>query len=748
MIYVDRSRVPVPALYESAEYGEMQRTIEEQLGAYGKTKRQSRLKFNFSSLRRLVTEDLFALFESKCAYCEQPLKQTKFAVDHFRPTSLYPWLAYEWNNLYLSCVTCHTNKGSVFPLVDESKRAVGQKSGFRRESPILLDPCEDDPERYLAFLPDGSVEADQQHAEIAAHNIEVFGLNRPRLKRLRKKECSILKRKLQPVSYNLMKEKALVSEELSSAMPFAAMRRELTFQWAESETGPFAKRGPDMRKRVRTALKSVDVDFEEVTRRIADAKSVPPTTSRPEQVAVQVHELPLNTASIAKITIKNFKAIHSLTIEPIQSTEPSDLLEDSDDESSLELLKGWTTFLGENGSGKSSILQAIALALAGEQITTDSALSPERYLMRGQRSGYVKLQLTRGEPIHLHITKTRFRFKSGGQPHGMFVRAFGSTRLLPNESTSDEMRRVTQRVEYRNMFDPFIPLIDANSWLSSLSDKNKNDEFRKVRLAIKDLLGLDEERTVEKSGDEILVDGQPLDNLSAGYQTIIAVACDIMAGVPQDLDDMQHAQGVVLIDEIGSHLHPSWKMRIVSRLRKAFPLIQFITSTHEPLCLRGLDDGEVFVVKRYVPSESEDEEKRVVLESDLPSPRGLRVDQLLTSEHFGLGTTIDPGIERLFSEYYQLLSLKDDISAPQKRRRNALKHQLRKRGVLGYTRRDQLVYEAIDEYLAEVRSHPTTANSRTAARRKKEREKREAEVKQRVVELWGFARTIREELNS
>ena len=49
----------------------------------------------------------------------------------------------------------------------------------------------------------------------------------------------------------------------------------------------------------------------------------------------------------------------------------------------------------------------------------------------------------------------------------------------------------------------------------------------------------------------------------------------------------------MLLDEIDTHLHPTWKMQIVRGLRQMMPAMQFITPTHEPLCLRGLEEGEV-----------------------------------------------------------------------------------------------------------------------------------------------------------
>ena len=79
---------------------------------------------------------------------------------------------------------------------------------------------------------------------------------------------------------------------------------------------------------------------------------------------------------------------------------------------------------------------------------------------------------------------------------------------------------------------------------------------------------------------------------------------------------MSHASGIVLLDEIDAHLHPRWKMRIVESLRATFSGMQFIVTTHEPLCLRGIKEQEVVVLRR------EGDDVRYI--DDLPSPSDLR----------------------------------------------------------------------------------------------------------------------------
>ena len=137
--------------------------------------------------------------------------------------------------------------------------------------------------------------------------------------------------------------------------------------------------------------------------------------------------------------------------------------------------------------------------------------------------------------------------------------------------------------------------------------------------------------------------------MSDGYQTMLAVAGEIAETASEHWDELSAAEAVILLDEIGAHLHPRWKMRVVETLRSAFPRMQFIATTHDPLCLRGLAGDEILVLRRG------DDDELVPLDG-LRGTETLRVDQLLTSPLFGLGSTLDPETEREFNEYYALLA--------------------------------------------------------------------------------------------
>jgi hypothetical protein len=104
-----------------------------------------------------------------------------------------------------------------------------------------------------------------------------------------------------------------------------------------------------------------------------------------------------------------------------------------------------------------------------------------------------------------------------------------------------------------------------------------------------------------------------------------------------------------------------------------------------------------------------DLKQRVIAITDLPSVEGMRIDQILTSEHFGLDSTIDPELDTLFQEYYYLLALRA-LNQKQKERLEELRQQLEqsKFRVFGSTPRERIMLEEIDKYLAHQRVEADT----------------------------------------
>ena len=93
----------------------------------------------------------------------------------------------------------------------------------------------------------------------------------------------------------------------------------------------------------------------------------------------------------------------------------------------------------------------------------------------------------------------------------------------------------------------------------------------------------------------------PLNVLSQGTQSIIQWLAQFLFGYAQYYDypeNLAEKPGILLVDEIDAHLHPSWQRRILPALTGHFPNLQIFCSTHSPLMLAGLKEGQVQLLRR------------------------------------------------------------------------------------------------------------------------------------------------------
>ena len=92
--------------------------------------------------------------------------------------------------------------------------------------------------------------------------------------------------------------------------------------------------------------------------------------------------------------------------------------------------------------------------------------------------------------------------------------------------------------------------------------------------------------------------------LSQGYQSMIAWLADfigqamIAAGDGAERLTLDTIAGLVLVDEIDLHLHPRWQRTLVGSLKRAFPNVQFVATTHSPLVLAGLEADEIWILEQ------------------------------------------------------------------------------------------------------------------------------------------------------
>jgi len=112
-----------------------------------------------------VKESLIAIQDYKCCFCESKIGHISYGdVEHFRPKAGwvqgdeklnkpgYYWLAYEWDNLLISCQICNQrNKKNFFPLINNSSRALSHHNNINDEQPVFIDIANEDAEAFITF---------------------------------------------------------------------------------------------------------------------------------------------------------------------------------------------------------------------------------------------------------------------------------------------------------------------------------------------------------------------------------------------------------------------------------------------------------------------------------------------------------------------------------------------------------------------------------------------------------------------
>ena len=130
--------------------------------------------------------------------------------------------------------------------------------------------------------------------------------------------------------------------------------------------------------------------------------------------------------------------------------------------------------------------------------------------------------------------------------------------------------------------------------------KEEDTQLKAVRKAIKVFIPEFDNLRVYRNPLSMLVDknGEELDvnQLSQGEKSLMALVGDIarrLAIMNPALENPLEGDGIVLIDEVDMHLHPQWQRKIVNRLSDTFPNCQFVLTTHSPLVIS--DPKEVLV---------------------------------------------------------------------------------------------------------------------------------------------------------
>ena len=329
----------------------------------------------------------------------------------------------------------------------------------------------------------------------------------------------------------------------------------------------------------------------------------------------------------------------------------------------------WTVLVGENGTGKSTLLKAIGLLTVGSSGLPLVLGEPRSWVRLGKKECRIQGTLVTKDGKTRQVALTIGRDDSLSdvikrndnslhlldraierEEINYFVVGYGPYRHIADDNEShfrsrgSESRSSPRAHCVRSLFDKSEVMNPLTSWAMRLDYGRGEDGLAVVRDAMESLLPDVEFLGIDRDREALVfstLDGEvELAGLSDGYQNVAAWIGDLLYQVTRNFDHYQDplsARGVLLIDEIDAHLHPVWQRNLRQYLDAKLPNLQIVASTHSALTLQQFEEEESFVLRRR--------EAAVKLEPLGVDPNRLRLHQLYDLA-FGIETFDSLVVER------------------------------------------------------------------------------------------------------
>ena len=415
---------------------------------------------------------------------------------------------------------------------------------------------------------------------------------------------------------------------------------------------------------------------------------------------------------VSRARIENVRIISSLDLDLTRDAAP-----------------GWHVILGDNGSGKSTFIRAVSVALVGRENAAALRQDWSSWLGECDSSGNIALsvradpELDRwvekgkqsNKPIRPRVSFTRSEAQDSVSPEfsgdytrrtvwgggkGWFSAAFGPFRRFRGGDRDYEKLYYShpRLAAHLSAFGEDVALSEALEWIKNVQFRALENDVNATALKeglvrfinASDLLPYDAKIAEITSSGVVMNDGAnakvPVEEMSDGYRSVLAMTFELLRAMEtafgtrhlvQSLntdDGTVNLPGVILIDEIDAHLHPAWQKRIGTWFVKRFPRAQFFVTTHSPIICQAAESGSIW---RLASPGSEEKSGRV---------KGQDLDRLLygnvleaySTEHFGTDVTRSLTSKEMLSALAKLnrKSLRDELTEDEQQQRLNLQRRL------------------------------------------------------------------------
>lgn len=249
-------------------------------------------------------------------------------------------------------------------------------------------------------------------------------------------------------------------------------------------------------------------------------------------------------------------------------------------------------FLGENGDGKTLLLQAIILGLKGNYIF-DETFATETGIIFDMIKENPRLKIESIDSENNVYQSSQWKKSDEKQKAQQCIFAYGVHR-------SKSHKDYEEKYGFLTLFSDKFYLKHPIHWLKELQRLNGLGQGLKLETAEHLLEQILDGNVVISVGVEVEFiergNKTKFEQLSEGYKSVITWVADMLARLAEaqpEVTDIKDYKGIVLVDEISLHLHPNWEYGLANKLRTWFPQVQFFFTTHSPVTIMGASDDAV-----------------------------------------------------------------------------------------------------------------------------------------------------------